>query len=477
MNENIEKRKIYLEEEKPIIEFPVLVTAALIFMAFCMGLSLIFLPWQIVLILFLGLCLSIAVFLDLYIGVLIFLIGAFFHPGYWFPALSELHPARNLAFAVLFIWGFHTIVFHDFKIVKSKQNFIIIGFLTFCLISTFNKYFDFNFSFFIEFGTKALVLYFAIANLIKSRNQVIFFAWFLMTIGLVLALIGIYQYIHHIGVVYREEGLIRISGMAEDANVFALDLTMTLPITLGLFFASSKTTRKIFIFLVAALLTITTVLTYSRAGFLQLLIVLFFCLGIRFFRKRGFISVIVVLLVIMMFSFFLPEKYIQRMQTVTKFSDPAVGHRVTGWIVGTQMFLEHPLKGVGLGRFRFEYIERAAHSPELTWKGYLDAHNIYIHTAAEIGIFGLIFLLILIYLTFKDINESKRIFMAKNDKLMWEISNSIQIALISFLIGGMFISYLHLLIFWIIIPLVITIKQVSLKNEKITGQMIRALEK
>ena len=63
--------------------------------------------------------------------------------------------------------------------------------------------------------------------------------------------------------------------------------------------------------------------------------------------------------------------------------------------------------------------------------------------------------------------------MKKKDDFMWEITNGIQISLISYLIGGMFISYIHLLIFWIIIPLAIVLKNIASQNfnEKSLGKI------
>ena len=379
------------EEERPIVELPTLIIIGIIFMSFCFALSVLFLPWYLSLFLFIGLCLSISVFFNLYLGILIFLVGAFFHPTYWFPQLQAFHPARSLAIGVLFIWGFHTLFYRDFRFVKAPQIFFLIGFLIIALISTFNQYFDFCFGHFLEFGTKAFVLYFAIANLVKSRGQVIFFSWFLVTIGLVLAMIGIYQYINHIGVVYREEGILRISGLAEDPNLFAMDLATIIPVGIGLFFAGSDKLKKMIILCITFLMAVTTILTFSRAGFLQLSTVLFFSVGLRAFRKNKFLTFITILLVVLMVLPLVPEKYWQRMQTMTNLSDPAIGKRISGWIVGTELIIENPIRGVGLGIFRYKFAEHALSSANVPYKERLDAHNTYIHTAAEIGIFGLFF--------------------------------------------------------------------------------------
>lgn len=452
-------------DEKPIVEFPAIVNICLIVLAFTIGISILFLPPLVSIMLVVGLCLGVAIFFNLYIGLLIFLIGAFFHPTYWLPQLQAFHPARFLAIGVVFIWAFHILIYRDFKFVKAPQNIVFLLFLGIAFISTFfSPYFDYTFSYFIEFGVKAFVLYFLIINLVKSQKQVVFFSYFLIVIGFLLSLIGIYQYINHIGVVYKDEGILRIAGLAEDPNLFAMDLITIIPIGFAMFF-SNNTTKflKIMIALVIILLIITTILTYSRAGFLQLSIVLFLAVGVRMFKKNKVLTILTFLMILMITLPLVPAKYWERIQTITNFDDPAIGKRLSGWQIGLQMFSENPIKGVGLGLFRYEFFEHALASPDVRYKQPLDAHNTYIHTAAEIGIFGLLSLLCLIYFTFCDIITTKKISYNNGNKFMWEISNGVEISLVSYLIGGMFISYLHLLIFWIIVPMAIAMKRLSLK--------------
>jgi len=460
MSADIEKGKIYLEEEKPIIEFPTLVKIFMAFMALGAGLSLLFLPWYIALFLFIGLALTVAIFLNLYIGILIFLVGAFFHPTYWFPQLQALHLARNLAFGVLFLWGFHTIIYRDFRLVKAPQNIFMLLFFSLAFCTTFRA-FDYTFSYFLEFSAKALVLYFAIANLIRKRQEIIFLVWFLVGISFISALVGIYQYIHGIGVYYAEEGIVRISGLAEDANVYAMDLAISLPMAIALFFCYEKPIVKIITAGIVSILIVTIILTYSRAGLIQLLSVLFFSVGIRIFQKRKLLGTLAFIAAMVIFLPLVPEKYIERAKTITQFSDPAIGKRLAGWKVGLGLISEHPFSGVGFGMFRYTFLLRAVTTEDTPYKQALDAHNLYIHTGAEMGIGGLLLLLVLLFLTLRDLRMVKKIFKEKNDFLLAEISSAVQISLLVYLLGGMFISYLQLLIFWIMLPIAVALKQLA----------------
>ncbi len=61
---------------------------------------------------------------------------------------------------------------------------------------------------------------------------------------------------------------------------------------------------------------------------------------------------------------------------------------------GIKVFLEHPLTGVGFGNFSNTVrIDRERNSDGTAKEGYLVAHNVYISTIVETGIFGLLLLL------------------------------------------------------------------------------------
>jgi O-antigen ligase len=463
MQDSVDRTYKHQSEESPLLELPTLVKLFIILIAFCIGASFWVLPWYVVAFLFVGFCIGLAIFLDLYIAIIVFIIGTFFHPTYWVPQLQELHLARNLAFGILLIWGFHIIIYRDFKIEKAPQNILIAVFFTIGFLSTL-KDFDYSFPFFLEVSSKALAIYFTIANLVKSRKQLLFLVWFLVAINFISALVGIYQYTHHIGVYYAPEGILRISGFAEDANVYAMDLVISIPIAIAFIYACKKASVKAVLAGVILIIVAATILSFSRAGLMQLATVMFLSVGIRLIKKNKFLGIMAMVIAIAVMIPLVPQKYWERASTITQFSDPAIGKRLAGWKVGTDLFMENPLIGVGFGMFRYEYFMKSITSSDVRFKMGLDAHNLYIHTAAETGIFGLLFLILLIIFTFKYLSAAKKNFMTKGDLYLAEISSAIQISLLVYLLGGMFISYLQLLIFWIIIPLAVVLNRFSRKE-------------
>lgn len=457
----MEEKKFDLLEEKPIIEIPTLIILIIVFISFCIGLSILCLPWYISVGIFVGIILSIIIFFKLYVGLLIFLIGAFFHPTFWLPQLAVIHPARTLALLVLFIWIFHSIIYRDFKLVKAPQNIFLVSFFGLALISSF-KWPDISFPYLFELAPKAIILYFAVVNIIKTRKEVIFLTWFLCFITLILSLTGIYQYLHGIG--FQGAGMLRIKGLSYDPNYFAFELIIPLAVVISLFFYYSHINIKILLFTIISLIIATIVLTYSRAGFLMLLSVLFLTVGIRFFKKRGFIvsGIFIVCLLLIIISF-IPSAYWERISSILDFSDPAIKERLVAAKAGTEMVLKHPFRGVGWGVCRLEFLKESLVSGELPHK-LLDAHNTFIITAAELGIGGLFFMILLFLWSFKYFREAKKAFLIKKDFLLADISSGFQTALIVYVVGGMFISYIQLLQFWLILPMAVVLKLLSKKQ-------------
>jgi O-antigen ligase len=154
---------------------------------------------------------------------------------------------------------------------------------------------------------------------------------------------------------------------------------------------------------------------------MQLATVMFLSVGIRLIKKNKFLGIMAMVIAIAVMIPLVPQKYWERASTITQFSDPAIGKRLAGWKVGTDLFMENPLIGVGFGMFRYEYFMKSITSSDVRFKMGLDAHNLYIHTAAETGIFGLLFLILLIIFTFKYLSAAKKNFMTKGDLYLAEI--------------------------------------------------------
>jgi O-antigen ligase len=120
--------------------------------------------------------------------------------------------------------------------------------------------------------------------------------------------------------------------------------------------------------------------------------------------------------ILALWSLFLPRLavYGYSLETVAERLSQPVEHRPVLWSEAWDMFVTHPVSGVGFGRFGAEHFERQA-SGDVVMGLATNAHNIMFHFAAETGVVGLCLLAILAWAIFRRLqwraDESERWWM------------------------------------------------------------------
>ena len=158
-----------------------------------------------------------------------------------------------------------------------------------------------------------------------------------------------------------------------------------------------------------------------------------------------------------------PRHIKARVQTMIAHPAGFMGERPQWWRTSLQMIQKHPLTGIGLGRFRYEY----QHSgPDEQYYTPYHAHNIYLHIATEQGIPSLLLFLWMVAIICRQISV-----MRKTNNL-WKMGTFIGASgfLISALIYGLADNILHqrtVLLFYFIIGIIFYIQlPKDEKNEK-----------
>jgi probable O-glycosylation ligase (exosortase A-associated) len=452
-------------DERSLLPMPQLVLLLMAFFSLLIALSILFLPWYMAFVLIIGFAVLIAIFFNPYIGVLVFIAGAYLHPTAFLPSnFLQLHLARNLAVVVLLMWAFHVLVYRDFYFTKSTQNYFIIGYALFLFLSCF-KYYDYSFPQYIEQAVKFLILYFIIINLIKTPQECVGIAWTIVILATIAAFIGIYQYVFGVGQIYYE-GRIRIVGTETDPNLFGAQLVLSVPIAMSLFWSYKNKLVRLLLIAIMFIALVAIIFTFSRTAFVALLAVIILAV-VRpiFIKPRNFAPLILFIVVCLILLPFVPREYWERAKSITDLDDIAIKSRLTAWQLGWQMIKENPFRGVGFGAFKYEHLKGSLASPDVEggYQTTLYAHNSFIEVTAEAGIFALTFLLLLILWTYRNLKHAQRIFYEKGRQMLFNISIGFEISMIGYLVGALFLSYLHLLIFWIIIPMGVVLYRVSEK--------------
>jgi O-antigen ligase len=186
-------------------------------------------------------------------------------------------------------------------------------------------------------------------------------------------------------------------------NPFAAFLLLVLPLSLVRFLHAPRGTGALAHGSVALLLLVSLVFTYSRAAWMALGVVVFLAgIPLRSMRWRmalgrlAVLGVVVAVVVLVLARGVAPQgsgqQIVTRARSVSDPGDYAFQGRLNFWRAGLQIFIDHPLVGTGAGTFGAVH---AAYQRDVRYYA-RDPHSLYVQTAAEEGIVGLVVLVVLL---------------------------------------------------------------------------------
>lgn len=267
-----------------------------------------------------------------------------------------------------------------------------------------------------------------------------------------------------------------IGGWLGDENDFGMEMNVAVPFAFFLFQGAKTAKEKIPYLIVLGVLVLSSMSTFSRGGFIGLMVVGTFCWFYSPAKIRSFVLVLCVALVVAMTA---PDEYWERIATITDDKTTEVGtagQRMFTWGIGWEMFLANPIVGIGQGNFPWtigEYLAgRTWQTKSLAGR---QAHSLYFTLLPELGLVGFCVFFSMIYLNYRDVRTSywlsfrKRIGLGPNavaerltlDKITW-FGNAMLGALIGYLITSTFISTLYYPTFWIMSGLIVALKNTTI---------------
>jgi putative inorganic carbon (hco3(-)) transporter len=221
-----------------------------------------------------------------------------------------------------------------------------------------------------EFGP-IVVAFVLLANATTTTRRVNIVMSTFVLCAVVLAVHGIEQAqtgIGWTGVPLIQDGRIQYVGIFNDPNDLGLLFVLTLPMAVYLSSGGGWFgIKRMFWLASAALLLYGIYLTDSRGAMLAVALIL----GVYLWRRRGLVTAALLGSAVLVGMLLLPS----RLQDLSPGEESASG-RVDAWYEGFQMFISHPLFGVGAGNF--------------TDYNFLTAHNSFVLVLAETGFFGFI---------------------------------------------------------------------------------------
>ena len=295
--------------------------------------------------------------------------------------------------------------------------------------------------------------------------------WALLATGLLMGNIGVYQYLTgtfdntywgmaqtEIQHIVGELDANRLSGPIADANFFAQLLLPLVALALDRFLREEKLHWRLLALWAGSVSFLAMIFTFSRGAFIALIAMT----GLYFVRRppRPHFLVLALVLTLPLLSL-VPAEYIERIATIKQalpligdgVSDGAMQGRLGEMLAAGQLFLDHPLLGVGLDNsplYYQKYTQMLGVSSHLADRS---AHSLYIEIAAETGLLGLLAFGAVIFFTFRGLLRSEKALRAAGETQTANLLEAFTIALFGFLVAATFLHDAFPRFLWLLLAI------------------------
>jgi len=277
-----------------------------------------------------------------------------------------------------------------------------------------------------------------------------------------------------VGIVYKGRGA---GGFLGDENDLCLTLNMVLPFTFFLAMSARKNTKRIYYIALTCIFLFVIILTKSRGGFVGLAATGAYC---WWKSKRKVLSGAVVLVLVLFIALAAPSTYWDEIRSI---ADETAAERPYGtgsarqyqWGVAWDMFLDHPIMGVGQGNFPWNVhsIEQeqglSFHQRSMASR---EAHSLYFTLIPELGLIGIVLFGWMLLLTVRNLRYIQRSAatgkMADGILPAGSIATALEASLVGYLSSGAFLSVLYYPNFWILMGFTLSLRKILDRKRSIT---------
>lgn len=219
-----------------------------------------------------------------------------------------------------------------------------------------------------------------------TKKQILLIVDMFIIAGLIVAVIGLFQYVQGQAIITAEAGSRRLASVYGSPNNVALFLGRCIPFALAFVLIRVDNRRRIFYSLLLIPMGIALLLTQSVGGIfigvpLSVAVVLLLSLRRRArYVVLGFIVILIIGFVISLQS--------ERFARVLDFSSGTNFYRVRAWLSAVNIIHDHPVTGLGLDQFLYAFrgkyiLPDAWQEPNLS-----HPHNIILDFWVRLGIAG-----------------------------------------------------------------------------------------
>ena len=258
---------------------------------------------------------------------------------------------------------------------------------------------------FTDLYVKVVLIFVLMLNTLTSPERVRRFTWVVLITTTYIAFRAVFDYLRGFNLIENGRVMGAVGGMFQNPNDLALNMVTILPLSFLLALRSHSIFARLFAVAAGGLMVGATIASQSRSGFLGLAAMLVF-LAILVGRKSPRLVAVGVLAALLAVPL-APSSYWDRMSSITDESRDTSGSRQARRVLlgeAWKAFLENPLSGVGAGNF-------VAYDPQGRTESWKEAHNVLLQVASELGIFGTLIFMFLIYRAMFAARQASRLLL------------------------------------------------------------------
>src|SRR6266567_3026168 len=221
-------------------------------------------------------------------------------------------------------------------------------------------------------------------------------------------------------------------GIFENSNDLAINIAVNLPLCFAFFLQARGAVRKALWGIPVVAMLAVVLLTYSRSGFLALMMAGIVCLWEFGIKGRRFHLVLVAVAAVVLMMAFAPAHYFTRLESIYAGRIKNSGDRGSEegrkelFQLSIHWMMQRPLVGVGPGNF-----------PIVTGK-WLVAHNTYSEMGAEVGVPGLVLFLLVLGAGMRNLFVSQKSALFKANGEFRIFTGGLMASMAAYMLGAFF---------------------------------------
>jgi putative inorganic carbon (HCO3(-)) transporter len=371
-----------------------------------------------------------------YAGLVLFTIVLYARPAEFYPSRLTASIALIVALGTLgFFIPTQLSLEGNLTARPPEVNLVLLFCLTGLLsmplaINRFAAWQEFNGTF-----IRCIVMFIVIVNVVRTRARLKGLLLIAIATGLWLSVEAINEYRLGLATVegYRAGGM--GGGIFGNSNDMALFLVTIVPIVIALLLSSRSLARKFLYGGCAVLMVSGIVLTYSRGGFIGLLVALTL-LAWKAGQRRRLGILVIGFLIVAAFLALVPGYALRLASILVPSLDPVGSSEARSGELFRSLYIaiRHPLLGIGMGNY----------APEMSYRG-LVTHNSYTQVAAEMGMAALVCYTLFIVTPLKKLGQiARETFGAKANSHFYYLALGLQASLVGYMVCSFFASVAYL---------------------------------